>query len=289
GKKDVAKQIAQIANINFVSSEQDSYTYGSLFRNRAMALETMVILEDSNQREIATAIAKELSSNTYLSTQETSYGLLAMAKMTIKNGGKSLDISFTQNGKTETIKSSHPIAQRELPSSMKKNSITVNNNKDNVVYITITQTGKLELGNELSEQKNLFLKSEFVDGTGKVIDVSKLRQGTKIYAKVSVTNTTDFQVKNVALSQIFPSGWEIVNTSFTELGGGASGDARYTDIRDDRVNFFFDLDKRKTRVFTVKLNASYLGRYYLPGAQAEAMYDNMYYARNKGRWVTIEQ
>ena len=157
-----------------------------------------------------------------------------------------------------------------------------------MVYITITQTGKLKLGNELSEQKNLFLKSEFVDGTGKVMDVSKLRQGTEIYAKVSVTNTTNFEVKNVARSQIFPSGWEIINTSFTELGGGASGDARYTDIRDDRVNFFFDLDKGKTRVFTVKLNASYLGTYYLPGAQVEAMYDNSYYARNKGRWVKVE-
>ena len=94
---------------------------------------------------------------------------------------------------------------------------------------------------------------------------------------------------NIALSQIFPSGWEIINTSFTELNGGASGDARYKDIRDDRVNFYFDLRAKKTKTFTVKLNASYLGTYYLPGSQSEAMYDNNYYARSKGQWVTIEQ
>ena len=91
------------------------------------------------------------------------------------------------------------------------------------------------------------------------------------------------------MTKIFPGGWEIVNTSFTELGGGAKGDARYTDIRDDRVNFYFDLNRKKSKTFNVKLNASYLGTYYLPGTQVEAMYDNNYYARNQGIWVTVEQ
>src|SRR5690554_889880 len=171
---------------------------------------------------------------------------------------------------------------------MGKNSVAIKNNKDNVVYVTITQTGKLPLGDELDEQSKLTLKTEFVDCERKKLYITTLRQGTAIFAKVRFTNNTDYAINNLALSQIFPSGWEIVNTSFTELGGGASGDARYTDIRDDRVNFFFDLKGRHSRVFTVKLNASYLGRYYLPGAQVEVMYDNSYYARNKGRWVKIQ-
>src|SRR5690606_34272667 len=122
----------------------------------------------------------------------------------------------------------------------------------------LSQKGKLPLGDEMPEQRNLSIKSEYLDGAGKPLDVSNLRQGTEIIAKVSISNTTNDGIKNVALAKIFPSGWEIVNTSFTELGGGATGSARYTDIRDDRVNFFFDLDKKETRTFTVKLNASYL-------------------------------
>jgi uncharacterized repeat protein (TIGR01451 family) len=153
----------------------------------------------------------------------------------------------------------------------------------------LSQQGKLPLGEELTEQRNLNLKTQFVDGEGKTLDISTLKQGTEITAKVTVMNTSNDFVGNVALSQIFPSGWEIVNTSFTELGGGASGDARYKDIRDDRVNFYFDLGAKKSKTFTVKLNASYLGTYYLPGAQTEAMYDNNYYARNKGQWITVEQ
>lgn len=104
-----------------------------------------------------------------------------------------------------------------------------------------------------------------------------------------MTNPTLNAVDNVALSQIFPSGWEIVNTSFTSLNGGASGQARYKDIRDDRVNFYFDLKPKATRTFTVDLNASFLGTYYLPGTQVEAMYDRDYFARSKGQWVEVKQ
>ncbi|GHC43633.1 alpha-2-macroglobulin family protein [Ulvibacter litoralis] len=289
GKNNVASELSKTANINFVPQNYDYYTYGSPFRNKAMALETMVATGDTRQRELAVSVAKELSSQRWYSTQETAYGLLAMGKMIQKNGGKAMELTFTKDGKSTTVKTERVIAQRELGLTMGQNTVSVTNKKGNVVYITLAQKGKLPLGDELAEQRKLSIKSEYFDGKGNAIDVSKLRQGTEITAKVAVTNTSNDWVGNVALTKIFPSGWEIVNTSFTELGGGASGNARYTDIRDDRVNFYFDLDAKKTKVFMVKLNASYLGKYYLPGTQTEAMYDNTYYARNKGMWVTVEQ
>lgn len=289
GKKNVAEEIAKSANINFVPQTYDYYTYGSPFRNKAMALETLVVLGDSKQRDMAISVAKELSSQRWYSTQETAYGLLAMAKMVQKNGGKGMDLTFTNNGKAVIVKSDKALASRALNFKMENNTVSVSNKKGNVVYVTLSQQGKLPLGEEFTEQKNLSLKTQYVDGEGKTIGISKLRQGTEITAKVTVMNTSNDFVGNIALSQIFPSGWEIVNTSFTELGGGASGSARYTDIRDDRVNFYFELGGKKSKTFTVKLNASYLGTYYLPGAQSEAMYDNNYYARNRGQWITVEQ
>ena len=289
GKKNVAEQLMRTANVDFKPERYNYYTYGSPFRNRSMALETMVIMGDPKQRTLAVSLAKDLSSQRWYSTQETSYGLLAMAKMVTKNGGKAMELSFTQNGKSTTLKTDRSIAQRDLPLTMGGNSVTVTNAQGNVVYVTLIQQGKLPLGDELSEQRNLSLKAQFLNGEGAAMDVSKLRQGTEITALVTVTNVSKDYVDNIALSQIFPSGWEIVNTSFTDLGGGASGTARYTDIRDDRVNFYFDLKSKKSKTFRVKLNASYLGTYYLPGAQSEAMYDNTYYARNKGQWVVVEK
>jgi uncharacterized protein YfaS (alpha-2-macroglobulin family) len=61
----------------------------------------------------------------------------------------------------------------------------------------------------------------------------------------------------------------------------------YQDVRDDRVLSYFDLVQNQTRKFRVKLNATYLGKYYLPSASCEAMYDNSIFARTAGQWVEV--
>lgn len=289
GKKKVAEEIVQSANIQFSKNDSNYRTYGSPFRNKAMALETLVLLGDAKQRDMSVSLAKELASDRWYSTQETAYALLSMAKMIQKNGGKALEVSISQNGKTTTVQTDRVIAQRDLSITMGTNEVTVTNKKGNVVYVTISQRGKLPLGDELAERKNLVIGSSYLDKEGNTLNIQQLRQGTEIVAKVVVTNSSNDYVDNIALTKIFPSGWEIVNTSFTELGGGATGSARYTDIRDDRVYFYFDLAAKKSKTFHVKLNASYLGTYYLPGTQVEAMYDNNFYARNQGIWVTVEK
>jgi uncharacterized protein YfaS (alpha-2-macroglobulin family) len=289
GQEKVARELAQIANIDFKPQEYDYHTYGSVFRNRAMALETMVVMQDPTQKELIVSVAKTLSSDRWLSTQETSYALMAMAKMVIKNGGLAMQLSYVKDGKKMTIDTQNSMALRELVTADGANSIQLLNEKDNRVYVRLVQSGKLPLGKELAVQSKLKVTTAFVDGNDTPIDSSKLIQGTEFVAKIRVSNDTRDYVDNVALSQIFPSGWEIVNTRFTEADGGTEGAARYTDIRDDRVNFYFALNKGETKTFTVRLNASYQGKYYLPGTQAEAMYDNTFYARNEGRWITVQK
>ncbi len=288
GKSEAAQQIIQTANIDFVTNDYNYYSYGSVFRNRAMALETMVLLNDPKQREVSIALAKNLSSSRWYSTQETAYALVALAKMVAKNGGKSMDVSVVKNGKTTSINTQKAIANRAVSFVMGSNLLSVKNNKNNVIYVSVIQTGKLPLGEELQEQKNLRVNTVFYDGSGATIDVSDVRQGTEITAKITVTNTTADWIGNLALTQLLPSGWEIVNTSYSALGTGSIGNADYIDIRDDRIHVYFDLDKRKSKTFTLKINTSYLGTYYLPGTQVEAMYDHTYFARNKGMWVKVK-
>ena len=112
-------------------------------------------------------------------------------------------------------------------------------------------------------------------------------QGTDFVAEVTITNTAGSKVEDIALTEIFPSGWEVVNTRFTDFGSFKSNKVTYTDIRDDRVNFYFDLKPKESKMVTLLLNASYLGKYYLPGIQCEAMYDNDYLVRTKGRWIEV--
>ena len=283
GKDRIAEQLAGTANIDFRPYRYDYRTYGSVFRNRAMALETMVILGHNGQHELAKGLAKGLNSGSWYSTQETAYALMALSKMVMKNGGKSIKVAL--DGKN--IDTQKAVVQRTLDVVRGSNAVRIENKQNNLVYVNLVQYGKLPLGDEMAESRGLQITSKFIDGAGAVMRVADLRQGTEITARITVTNTTADEVKNVALTQIFPSGWEIVNTSFTEARTPNATKADYTDIRDDRVQYYFDLKGRETKAFTLKLNASYMGDYYLPGAQAEAMYDNDYFARIEGNWVKV--
>ena len=288
GQKEVAKKIANIANIHFKPKNYDYYTYGSTNRNRAMAMETMLLTDNPKSREMAEYLAKELSSSKWMSTQTTAYSLLAMAKMVELGGGKDLSIELSNNGgKGDAINTKKSIAQRKLTIVDGANSLKVTNKEMNTVYVTVLNSGILPLGEELVEKRNLSVQMVYKDTNGKRIDVTKLAQGTDFSATVTVSNIKHERVENVALTEIFPSGWEILNTRFTDYGGSTKSQANFMDIRDDRVNFYFDLGKQQSKTFTVQLNASYLGKYYLPGIQAEAMYDNDYFVRDKGRWIEV--
>ena len=50
---------------------------------------------------------------------------------------------------------------------------------------------------------------------------------------------------------------------------------------------YFDLKKGERKTFVVLLNASYLGKYYLPTVYCEEMYDNNISARKAGKWVEV--
>jgi uncharacterized protein YfaS (alpha-2-macroglobulin family) len=62
---------------------------------------------------------------------------------------------------------------------------------------------------------------------------------------------------------------------------------QYQDIRDDRVYSYFDLRPYETKTFRIYLNATYLGNFFLPPVQAEAMYDASISARQAGEWITV--
>ena len=122
------------------------------------------------------------------------------------------------------------------------------------------------------------------------LDPGKLEQGTDFTAAVTVKNTTKRALKQLALTQAVASGWEIHST---RLDDDAYDHARaafhYRDVRDDRILTYFDLPAGEARTFQVALNASYLGRFYLPMVAVEAMYDPTINARRPGRWVRVVQ
>jgi uncharacterized protein YfaS (alpha-2-macroglobulin family) len=126
---------------------------------------------------------------------------------------------------------------------------------------------------------------------GMEIDPASIEQGKDFIVEVSFENPgTRGSLTELALTQMFPSGWEIINSRMQE--GPATVHTSvpvYQDIRDDRVLTYFNLPSNYSgrKVFRIQLNATYIGRFYLPAVVTEAMYDNSINARIPGRWVTV--
>jgi uncharacterized protein YfaS (alpha-2-macroglobulin family) len=144
-------------------------------------------------------------------------------------------------------------------------------------------------GQETESSNNLRMNVAFKTLTGANIDETKLKQGTDFMAEITVNNPDlRGRYKEMVLNEIFPSGWEIVNSRMDQ-GPDVVKQSNFTyqDIRDDRVYTYFDLSFNSNRTYVVLLNASYLGKFYLPAFSCEAMYEGTINARNKGKWIEV--
>ena len=66
----------------------------------------------------------------------------------------------------------------------------------------------------------------------------------------------------MALTTIFPSGWEIQNARMDVVAEQYQSDKPdYQDYRDDRVYTYFDIKSGASKTFTFLINASYAGEF----------------------------
>jgi hypothetical protein len=85
------------------------------------------------------------------------------------------------------------------------------------------------------------------------------------------------------LTQVFTSGWEILNTRLFNCEGLFRNiPYDYMDICDDSVYYYFDLKETETLTYYVQLYAAYLGKSYWPGVYCEAMCDGTINASQAG-------
>ena len=150
-------------------------------------------------------------------------------------------------------------------------------------------------GVEQDEEGRIRLEVEWLDEDGMRIVPDTLAQGTTFWGHIRVENRSRQQVlEEVALTQLLPAGWEIENTRLSSkarpgwMKKWRLNAEEYLDIRDDRINWFFDLPRRGQALdFAVKLNAVTQGTFSLPPTQVEAMYDRDFRARKAGGTVVV--
>jgi len=292
GQPEVAKELVENLTTDIEDYRALSYHYGSTWRDKAMIIETLSLMgERKKAATLVKAMADVMGGSRWFSTQATAYGLMAISKFAKGETGQQVKYQYTINGtrSNETL-SNKAIALEDLPVNKRiGNLLEFQNKTDNVLFARIILSGKPLAGEDKAASNDLRLSVEYLDMSGLPVDVSSMEQGTDFMAKVRITHPgIRFQYEELALTQIFPSGWEIHNTRLDEVSSVHSSDIPdYQDIRDDRVHSYFSLYTSKSKTYTVLLNSSYQGRFYLPSVSCEAMYDETINARSEGKWVEV--
>lgn len=294
GRAQVAREI--IEELPKESPRRSNYYYyGSRLRDNAMILETLGLLKMQNEGlTLLRSVAKELSEDRWMSTQTTAYALLSVIKFAgVDQTNKGVEASYElDNGAAQQVNSARPIVLVDAPiKAAETTTARVENKGNGVLFVRVIRRGQPLTGQERPAEEGLRLSVTYTDRNGNVIDPNTLDQGADFTAEVSVYNPgTKGVYKDLALSQIFPSGWEILNDRLNEIPGAVQKvDYDYRDIRDDRVFTYFDLRPNERKKFKVALNATYAGQYYLPAVKVEAMYDDTINARTSGQWVKVER
>lgn len=300
-----SERILAEAGTGVQSYEEYAGTYGSTLRDQALILEMSRQLKRHRVAEsMYEVVAGKISSKDWYSTQSLGYSLLAV--------GKYLSLGRSSEPSRIIGKIRLP-GGREMPFFIEQEVLShdLEEGFGDRVSVTIDpETGarrsfvRLEwqgipLRAEVeAESKQLGLGVSWLNEKGNAIDPRNLEQGTEFWGHFRIGRTTasPANMEELALTQILPSGWEIENIRLSGeplpswSKGFNLGGEEYTDYRDDRVAWFFDLPRKQRYLdFLVKVRAITPGSFFLPPAVCEAMYRQDTRAVQPGGAVNIRR
>jgi len=297
GMEEAADRVLAVATTEVAPYRELGGTFGSAVRDHAMMLYLATKLD---RPQVALDLYHELvpilGGNGYLSTHSAGYALLAVGnyldstwrsdtevrgRLTASGRG-GLDRKFDRRGGAITIDLTEQTGSE----------ITIESTSEAPIFAVFEWRGIPVEGITEPEARNLSLDVRWLDEGGNPIDPSSLAQGTLFWGHFRVASRFGRQLENLALTQIVPSGWEI---DATRLRGEQAPEwartfaldrAAYTDIRDDRVMWFFDLGSQPVD-FLVKLIVVTRGEFVLAPSLVEAMYDDGFRALVPGGPVEV--
>jgi alpha-2-macroglobulin len=306
GLKDAAQDVmGPIANTVPIYKDA-GYTYGSDMRDRGLLLATLVSINADKDLtwQVAEQVAKDLSSDSWYSTQSIAWGLLAMSEFSAANSSSNgvkfaYSESSGQAGKKTWVTQNSSNAF--FRSAINNPKVTVRNEQDAPIRVLVSNRGIPANLREEPSNNGLILDVNFLTLDNKPLSVEQLPQGQDFVAEVTISGEFDklltSNIENIALTAVVPSGWQIRNERLE--GAQMPKGIDYMDIRDDRVLAYFSLwrdyywyyryqDRNQSSVtLRIILNASYAGKFYLPGWHASAMYNEKIQAKTKGYWVEV--
>ncbi len=317
GKKEVAQSMFKRVYLGYIGISDDSWSssFGSAIRDKSLALMAMASLADEKEKTIyEDYILEALSGEKWLSTQSTSYALLAITK-NIENESDEetkyyYNIANPLYSSNKVIKYQSSFKGKNETISLDGRSgalLNVHNLSNKNLYINYYFEGVTDPKEQIEFSNEIGLKILYFTEDGEEIpELTSLKKGQSIWAVYGVKKPYNNSYTELVLNQNLASGIEIENLrlqngkvpKWLEQISKFSIPLRYTDIRDSRVSYFFDFPKYGSYysgdygyqygVIIVKLSAVTKGEFFMPGATLKDMYHDEVGAGTKGFPIKVE-
>jgi len=297
GQKDAAEKVDNYMTTEISTYRESAGTYGSTLRDLCLvAYISQLMGEKSDAMKMMRSIAHQFKPQEWYSTQENAFALIAVCEIygerNLIESSRKFSMEF-KDGKIRHYELKGYQLSMDISDCFDK-PIRIKTDKPDPLYVSLFEEG-IPVEDVISTgQKGLELTRNFYDDQGNSIPLESISQGDQFWVRYRIRSTAGQPLKELALSSVFPSGWEIVNTRMEQgalppwLSNITVSDGKYMDIRDDRVNWFFDLDSISEANFIIKCNATFAGTFRLPPVTVEPMYSPDYYARIESGNVTVK-
>ncbi len=303
GNKEAAGSIVRNTGISVAKYKHFSRTFGSAYRDKALILDQLIRFKRWNlAAQLADELAEALSSDDWYATQTSGVMLVALGKYLRAVEGRGdqpkqmSGVIILPDGKRLSFKTDKISYSIEINKGFGKQVTLELDTKTTVqrVFAELEWSGLPLRYTAKDEAHNLRLEIKFLDGDGIKINPVSLAQGQSFWMHLRVKRSSElnYPIKNLALTQLLPAGWEIDNFMLTSgerpswMSRWYTGRETYRDFRDDRAMWFFNLGNESLD-FVLKINAVTKGRFFLPPTQVEAMYNHSYRAQKAGRPVEV--
>jgi alpha-2-macroglobulin len=280
----------------------NGWTFWSDRRTRGFMLSTFVDLfgRDPDGERMATLVAESLRGrrSAWYTTQELVWGITGLGKY-VGDVAKDFEPPVLWMGKKSVEATVAEGNERtwSIPRASERGKVAIEMKKsDRPLYLVLSSEGVKKNAEWQVGGDGLRITREYRRPDGEPIGLGdgSLKLGDVIYAIVTFENTTTAHMQNLALVDRFPAGWEIENPRLGRsqaidwLDKNQLWEPDHLEIRDDRIEVFGALRPKDAKKVVYALRAVSAGKFAMPPAEAEAMYDPTFWARAAGGSVVIK-
>ncbi len=240
----------------------------------------------------ANAIANKLSQSNYWNYYDMSWNLFGLSAY-ISNLPKDFNDYQTQELQVSSASETNKIKVNDFssldltPYKGQKLEIKGLSNKSENVMVTLynTYVPKIEDTKTYSNDIELFITYQDLDGNK--LDISSLKQGQIFIVNFEVIpkeSKNDF-----ALTYILPSGWEFASQDESKMVVKPNmAKPEYVDLRDDRAILYGKANYFSRIGHQLIINAVSKGKYIIPAASVEDLYNPEIRASIKGKIIEVK-